>query len=34
MNDLTHNFAALMSEVAGIDGELVAGKYLTSVPQD
>jgi len=34
MNELTHNFAVLMSELTGIDIELVARKYLTSVPQD
>jgi hypothetical protein len=34
MNELTHNFAVLMSELTGIDVELVARKYLTSVPQD
>jgi hypothetical protein len=34
MNELTHNFAVLMSELAGIDVELVVRKYLTSVPQD
>jgi hypothetical protein len=34
MNELTHNFAVLMSELAGIDVELVARNYLSSVPHD
>jgi hypothetical protein len=34
MNDLTHNFVVLIRELAGIDLEVVTGKYSASVPQD
>lgn len=34
MNELTHNFVVLVRELAGIDLEAVAGKYIASASQD
>jgi len=34
MNELTHNFAVLIGELAGIDLESMAGKYTAAVRQD
>lgn len=34
MNELTHNFAVLIRELAGIDLESMAGRYTAAVRQD
>jgi len=34
MNELTHNFAVLIRELAGIDLESMAGKYAAAARQD
>jgi hypothetical protein len=34
MNELTHNFAVLIRELAGIDLESMAGKYIAAARQD
>jgi hypothetical protein len=34
MNELTHNFAVLIRDLAGVDLDAVASRYAASVPQD